>query len=344
MPSNTLRLLCALALTSWASASPAALPHQLTYRDSGNYQFNPTSRNLAVYYGKAQNTDSPSLYDLCTNSNVDMIVMGFVRQLNGPTALPSFGFTRYCKTPATVTDKTRVSCPDMAANITFCQNMGKKVLISLGGSVSNLTLDSVSDAHEAASILWNVFGAGANSTALRPFGNVAIDGFDFDFESGADTTYMDTLASSLQSYFRSSSPERYISAAPLCANNTVLPYGLYANTNFVWPRFYNAKACCFGSKGFNKSVSTWYNYLNSINSDLGPTYPRVYLGGLSFNNSNSGFMEPDAFVNATFTGRRLVQSKFGGVSLWEGTDGLVTKNAQGRDFLNVTKAGLLGDI
>lgn len=130
----------------------------------------------------------------------------------------------------------------------------------------------------------------------------------------------------------------------MCANNTVLPYGLYANANFVWPRFYNAKACCFGSKGFNKSVSTWYNYLNSINSDLGPIYPRVYLGGLSFNNSNSGFMEPDNFVNATFTGRRLVQSKFGGVSLWEGTDGLITKNTQGRDFLNVTKAGLLKDI
>lgn len=179
MSFSIFRLLCALALIFWASASPAAVPHHLLPRNSTGSQFDPSSRNLAVYYGKAQNTDNPSLYDLCTNSNVDMVVMGFVRQLNGPSALPTFGFTRYCKTPATVTDKSRVYCPDMAANITLCQSMGKKLLISLGGSVSNLTLDSVSDAQEAASILWNVFGAGTASSALRPFGNVAVDGFDF---------------------------------------------------------------------------------------------------------------------------------------------------------------------
>jgi hypothetical protein len=68
-----------------------------------------------------------------------------------------------------------------------------------------------------------------------------------DLESGADTTHMDILASSLQSHFRTSSLECYINAASLCANNTVLPYDFYANANFVWPRFYNAKTCCFGS-------------------------------------------------------------------------------------------------
>jgi hypothetical protein len=95
-----------------------------------------------------------------------------------------------------------------------------------------------------------------------------------DLESGADTSYMDILASSLQSYSKTSSLERYISAAPLCANNTVLPYGFYANANFVWPRFYNAKACCFGSKGFQNSVTSWYNFLGSVVSDLGSAYPR----------------------------------------------------------------------
>lgn len=151
---------------------------------------------------------------------------------------------------------------------------------------------------------------------------------------------MDVLASTLQSYFKTSSPERYISAAPLCANNTVMPYNFYANANFVWPRFYNAKACCVGSKGFSKSVTLWSNFLGSVKSDLGPSWPRVYVGGLSFNNSNSGFAEPDAFVNATLAARNILQPRFGGVSLWEGTDGLVTTNAEGRNFLNVTKAGL----
>lgn len=209
------------------------------------------------------------MYELCANSDVDMVVIGFVRQLNGPSALLQFGFTKYCKSPTTITEQSRVSCPDMAANITFWQSMGKKVSLSLVGSTSNMTFSSVGDAKEAANILWNVFGAGTNSTALEPFGHVAVDGFDFgnilhsqghdykaqgsltnsspDLESGADTTHMDILASSLQSHFRTSSLECYINAAPLCANNTVLPYDFYANANFVWPRFYNAKTCCFGS-------------------------------------------------------------------------------------------------
>jgi chitinase len=366
------KLLCTFVLVSFAPASSAVAPHQAREynyplsRNSTDLRFDPLSRNLAVYYGKAQYTASPSLYELCANSDVDIVVMGFVRQLNGPSALPQFGFTKYCKSPTTITEQSRVSCPDMAANITFCQSMGKKVLVSLGGSTSNLTFNSVGDARQAASILWNVFGEGTNSTALRPFGHVAIDGFDFgkilhsqrhnseakesltnsspDLESGADTSYMDILASSLQSYFKTTSLERYISAAPLCANNTVLPYGFYANANFVWPRFYNAKACCFGSKGFKNSVTSWYNFLGSVVSDLGSAYPRIYLGGLSFNNSNSGFVQPDAFVNATFVARNIIQAEFGGVSLWEGTDGLITKNAEGRSFLSVSKASLLRDL
>lgn len=179
------KLLCTFVLVSFALASSAVASHQAREynhplpRNSTDRRFDPFSRNLAVYYGKAQYTASPSLYELCANSDVDIIVMGFVRKLNGPAALPQFGFTKYCKSPTTITEQSRVSCPDMAANITFCQSMGKKVLVSLGGSTSNLSFSSVDDAKQAASILWNVFGEGTDSMALKPFGHVAIDGFDF---------------------------------------------------------------------------------------------------------------------------------------------------------------------
>jgi chitinase len=155
------------------------------------------------------------------------------------------------------------------------------------------------------------------------------------------------LTSTLQTLFSSVSPRRYISAAPLCANNTVLPTGVYANANFVWPRFYNAKACCVGSKGFNASVIKWSNYLGSIASapSLDQEHPRFLLGGLSFNNSNSGFVLPDKFAEAVLSTRDLVGSlMFGGVGLWQGTDALVTTNPEGRDFLNVTKTALLSEI
>lgn len=167
-----------LALSSLAAASPTYanfFPRQAVQQQSS---FNALSNELlAVYYGKAQNTANPSLYDLCSDSDVDLVVMGFVRQLNGPTRQPTFDLTTSCKTPTK--GNATVSCPSLAANITYCQSVGKKVLMSLGGSSSNLTLNTSSDAQQAANILWNVFGAGTATPSLRPFGNVTLDGFDF---------------------------------------------------------------------------------------------------------------------------------------------------------------------
>jgi hypothetical protein len=120
-----------------------------------------STSNLAVYFGRAQNNNYPSLYDLCINSNTNIVVMGFINQFNDGS-LPSFAFLRTCKTPAIMTTTTSVSCPTLAQDIAFCQQQGKKVLLSLGGSSSNLTLHSTEEAKQAAQTLWNVFGMGSN--------------------------------------------------------------------------------------------------------------------------------------------------------------------------------------
>lgn len=144
--------------------------------------------NLAVYFGRAQNNNYPSLYDLCINSNTNIVVMGFINQFNDAN-LPSFAFLRTCKTPTIMSPTTSVSCPALAQDIAFCQQQGKKVLLSLGGSSSNLTLHSTEEAKQAAQTLWNVFGMG--SSVHRPFGSVVVDGFDF----GTSHVYLVALAS-----------------------------------------------------------------------------------------------------------------------------------------------------
>ncbi|KAG9685711.1 hypothetical protein KCU59_g24065, partial [Aureobasidium melanogenum] len=61
--------------------------------------FDPLSNSiLAVYYGKAQYNSNPSLWDLCSIDDIDMIVMGFIRGFNGPNKQPNFDIGS-CKTP-----------------------------------------------------------------------------------------------------------------------------------------------------------------------------------------------------------------------------------------------------
>jgi chitinase len=144
---------------------------------------------LAVYYGKAQYNSAPSLWDLCSVDDIDMIVMGFIRNFNGFNKQPTFDVGA-CKTPyQPAANYTGVLCPTLAANITRCQMLGKKVMISLGGSSANLDLASETDAQQAAITLWNVFGAGTDTPTARPFGNVTLDGFDFGSPLVLDLRY-----------------------------------------------------------------------------------------------------------------------------------------------------------
>ena len=67
----------------------------------------------------------------------------------------------------------------MASHISVCQSLGKKVLLSLGGSIAVSAFASDSQASEFATTLWDLFGAGTGvDPGLRPFGSVIIDGFD----------------------------------------------------------------------------------------------------------------------------------------------------------------------
>jgi len=299
--------------------------------------FDPqATNNIAVYYGHSEVEANPSMYPLCTNDDVNIVAIGFLRQFNGPNALPTFDFGNACS-------DNDATCPDLAANITTCQQNGKKVFISLGGSSSNLTFERPADAIEAANIVWDMFGAGSSTSnnITRPFGNVTVDGFDFDIE-GLPVNNTDVFASTLQTLFATSPTLRYTSAAPLCANNTIFPYGFYENMNFIWPRFYNAQACGMGTTGFNSSLLSWYDYIAGIQSNISSDYPLLYICGLSFDNENpgEGYVDPDEFAREVLAIRPNISSIFGGVTLWEGSDALVTTNSEGADFLNVSKTAL----
>ena len=166
-------------------AKPSTAPNVNPITPSGG-GFNPNAKNnVAVYYGASPATSSTTLGALCKDTNVNIVVLAFLTVYDGPGGYPTIDFGGACpqsQTPEmTAAGATGLlSCPALAKDITTCQGMGKKVLLSFGGaSAATTAFTSDTDATKFASTVWNLFGAGTGAKAgLRPFGTSVVDGFD----------------------------------------------------------------------------------------------------------------------------------------------------------------------
>lgn len=159
-----------------------------------------------------------------------------------------------------------------------------------------------------------------------------------DHEVGSPTNY-DTFTKTLRSLLATASKPMWISAARLCSlsNRSIGPKTL-ALVDFIFVRFYNAKGCSIGTKGFAASLAKWYSTMPEPDA----AFPKFYLSGLSFENSNIGFVSPADFADAIRLARKpnlqhVNEEKFGGVALWDGSRGLATMAENGHDFLAYTK-------
>lgn len=158
---------------------------------------------------------------LCSNNNVDIVILAFVSDFFGQNGYPTASFGPGCSGPNEAQAATAPGLPDcseLAIEIQQCQQIGKKVLVSVGGYIANSSFTSDTQARQFADTLWNLFGAGTgDDPALRPFGaGVTVDGFDIDNENHDSTGYP-TLATELRGlFYQDSSKTYYLSAAPQC--------------------------------------------------------------------------------------------------------------------------------
>ena len=93
-------------------------------------------------------------------------------------------------------DHLYVQCPGIQEDIPYCQSIGKKILISLGGGIGNYQLTGQQDGIDFADFLWSAYGpyrqSYVDSGGIRPLDRgyyntnplikIDIDGFDFDIE------------------------------------------------------------------------------------------------------------------------------------------------------------------
>ena len=155
-----------------------------------------------------------TLLTVNVDTDIDIIPMAFMTQVtSGPGNTPTLNFANQQNDCTTFTGTNLINCPQIGDDIKACQQQyGKKILLSIGGATyTEGGFASSSDATAAADNIWQMFGPRnqsqptgnvslsatlarrqqnyhfphlrRQSTALRPFGDAVLDGFDFDFES-----------------------------------------------------------------------------------------------------------------------------------------------------------------
>ena len=333
-----------------AASATAAAPYALV-NGSSNSSFNAqSSRNLAVYYGQTTATEKYTLEQMCQDENVDIVVLAFLTTFNGPAGQPVINFGPASGGAPTVgaakiNATGLLDCPLLAKNITTCQSLGKKVLLSLGGAsgISNFTSDA--QASTFATNLWNLFGGGMTDSDMRPFGKVKIDGFDVDNEDHS-TKYYNTFVSALRSTFVGDKTKQYyISGAPQCVRpDASIPLAAMQTMDFVFVQFYNnaMAGCDVGQPGFIDSFKAWSNDLsgNSTAVAAGSKGPKLYIGAPACEGcAGKGYLDPANMTSVIQSAMKAGVGNFGGVMLWDGSAAMNNTGAEG-DYLKVVKSAL----
>lgn len=348
------------ASTSAATSAPAAAttpqvsptvapPYPATANSSTNGSFSAqSSKNLAVYYGQTLATDSYTLEQMCQDENVDIVVLAFLTTFDGPAGEPVINFGPATGgTPTLGAQKINATglldCPFLAKNITTCQGLGKKVLLSLGGAegVTNFTSDA--QATSFAKNLWNLFGGGMTKSNMRPFGEVKLDGFDIDNEDHS-TKYYNTFVKALRStYSGDTTKQYYMSGAPQCPRpDASIPLAAMQTMDFVFVQFYNnaMAGCDIGQPGFIDSLKAWSNDLSG-NSTVAGKGPKLYIGAPACETcAGKGYLDPANMTSVIKSAMTAGISNFGGVMLWDGSEAK-NNTGPGGDYLEVVKSALV---
>ncbi|KAL8797026.1 MAG: hypothetical protein Q9195_000797 [Heterodermia aff. obscurata] len=324
-----------------AVSTPAPSPS--TPASSGGYTFNAdSSSNLAVYYGQSEATAQVSLSKLCADENVDIVILAFLTTFFGPAGYPSINLGSACGGQSTKMNAVGAtglqSCPNLASEIKTCQSSGKKILLSLGGSLATSAFSSDDQASQFATTLWNLFGAGTGTDAgLRPFGDVVLDGFDVDNEDHSTASYSTFVSALRTTMDADSSKKYYISAAPQCPRpDASIPLDAMQSMDFVFVQFYNNGDCNVGQPGFEASFKAWSQDL-SANGAKGP---KLFVGAPGCTScAGSGYVDPAQVGSVLGAAKSAGVSNFGGVMLWDGPEAMVNTDG-GKDYLSVVKGAL----
>ncbi|CAK7245352.1 MAG: Chitinase 2 [Sporothrix thermara] len=250
---------------------------------------------LNIYFGQV-GTDRLSSY--CDSGGFDMVTLAYISaspETDPATEYPASNFGLHCGAGVYMVNKTASrllsDCTMLSQDILYCQRLGKKVLLSVGGiwgpdAEHNYDVSTPENGEYFAEFLWKSFGPSYPSwTGPRPFDTLSanhtvLDGFDFDLEANrsAQDGYV-ALLKQLRNYideYNLLAPERpiIITGSPRCSSvdGGSEMRQLITNNVFdkLWVKFYGNNLCAAGSSDFN--YDAWEAFLASTTSKNGLLY------------------------------------------------------------------------
>jgi chitinase len=286
-------------------------------------------QNLSTYCaGELQNLphNQPKLTP-AQDSNIDIIPMAFIFQITtGLGSEPVIDFSTQSKDCAPFNGTGLIACPQIGADIATCQQQyNKTILLSIGGATYTEGGFPTEDAaKQGAQKVWETFGPRQpNSTALRPFGEVSVDGFDFDFESV--NTNMVPFGQKLRALMddrTSRTGDRYyLTAAPQCPYPDAAGHEMFDGKvafDAIFVQFYN-NYCGVQSFQANATAQTNFNFDTwdtwAKNTSLHKGV-KVFLGvPAGPTAAGSGYVSVDSLAKVVEYCKGF--DSFGGVMMWD---------------------------
>lgn len=303
-----------------------------------------SSDNIALYWGQNsigqltnQKVKEQNLTYYCENDDVDIVLLSFLNKFPGTNGIPTLTFNGY-EFSSKYTDELTV----LADQIETCQNKDKLVLLSLGGEGEGYGFTKDSEGTNFANTLWDMFGpknASTNSSALRPFGDVVVDGFDLDAENKNETGYVNLLYTLKQKIDKNSGGKKiYLSVAPQCpSNENNLSNVLDSNYfDFAFIQFYNnAQNCDANTDNFN--WDWWSNWAanSSRNNDI-----KIYLGVPgSADAAASGYFNTTDLLKEKVK-KAAQSSNFGGISIFDASTAFNNNATDDGNYVEVVRDAL----
>lgn len=297
-----------LASLGIAAAAPSAL-HLATPRQASS------SAQNVVYWG-ATNNENNDLATYCTSSaGIDILVLAFLDIYGYTGNYPAGNIGDSCYVGTTGVPQ---QCSDLASAISTCQAAGIKTIVSLGGAAGSYSLESQAQAETIGQYLWDAYGKSGNTTVQRPFGDVIVDGWDFDLEVDLGSQYYQYLISTLRSNFASDSSRKYyITGAPQCPIPEPNMQVIIDNSQFdyLWVQFYNNPGC---STNTGTNFNDWVSNIAGTPSSGAQIFIGVPASTLGATGSASGaqyYLAPAAL--ASLVGNFDSNPKFGGIMMWD---------------------------
>lgn len=287
------------------------------------------SNQMVIYWGQnsagsftnIKSQWEQPLRNYCEDSSYDIIVVGFVYLFpstsgNTDPTLPGMNFANHCEVPFDDANPFVLNCTgNVAPDITYCQQRGKKIILSFGGGVGNYGFTSDSQAITFANTVWNMFLGG--SGAIRPFGNAIFDGVDLDIEGGAQTGYI-AFINTLRAHFAASGRQYLITAAPQCFYPDRLGPGsgtplTEAWFDYIWIQFYN-NHCGLNEFPTNFNFATW---AAAMSKAANPNV-KLFIGApASPLAAASGFVPLATLETIATAIQNTFPNIYGGLMLWD---------------------------